>query len=81
MLSATTLSGMVTFNHGGGEVTVGQSAKQVGYVHILLASVVNDNARLPLLPHLVPTSVLLTVISHSDHLLFFRSSSMLLSGL
>lgn len=50
LLSATTLSVMVTFNLGGGEVTMGQSAKQGGYLHILLASIVNDNAHLPLLP-------------------------------
>lgn len=50
LLSAATLSVVVTFNRGGGEVTEGQSAKQGGYLHRLLASVVTDNARLPLLP-------------------------------
>lgn len=60
---------MVTFNHGGGEVTVGQSAKQVGYVHILLASVVNDNARLPLLPQSLNCSY-----QQSENYDFFGSS-------
>lgn len=50
LLSAATLSEVVTFNRGGGEVTEGQSAKQGGYLHRLLASVVDDNARVPLLP-------------------------------
>ena len=48
---------------------VGQSAKQGGYLHKLLASVVNDNARLPLLPQSLNCSY-----QQSENYDFFGSS-------